>query len=255
MGRFSRGTAAAVGLTVAAVGIVPFLVARSVAEDYGLAIQLEYFMLMLRLNPIGILLGLLAAIPYVLGWQGLVHQRFLTYTRCRSDLRRTLLRAYAHCALVTGVTFGGTVLGLYGLSLLTEPVYRPEIYEGSPARSAATITTFSQVTVWGEWLYPVVIAVWIGAHAIGYAWLALTTTLLVTNRALALSLPWAASLVIGFGMAVAGLESYSPFTATPFDLTQLPVWKPVLPFAGLVVLAVAAAAVTVWRSSDLPRLQ
>lgn len=126
MGRFSRGTAAAVGLTVAAVGIVPFLVARSVAEDYGLAIQLEYFMLMLRLNPIGILLGLLAAIPYVLGWQGLVHQRFLTYTRCRSDLRRTLLRAYAHCALVTGVTFGGTVL-----AVRAEPADRA----GLPARN------------------------------------------------------------------------------------------------------------------------
>ncbi len=239
-----------IGALHVVAGVLPAVVVLLVQEEHALAFQLDYFVLMLQLNVIGLLFPLLAALPFVFPFSAQTSRRFLTYAAVRGDIRRLVLACYGRCLVVTGLAFAPLLPALYLVSLATRPTFHPNLYAGGRPYTPETFSTFSQVAGYGDWAYVAVITGWLTVHAVVYAWLTLSTVLLVPQRALGLSLPWIAFFAVTFAMAVAGAEAFSPATVTPFNLTQLPWWQPLPQLGVLVVLAVGLMA---WTVRTAPR--
>jgi hypothetical protein len=206
-----------------------------------------------------LVLPLVAALPYALTFSGTLSHRYLTYTRVRASIRRTLTNQLLRNGLTTFVVFllVGLVPQLF--VILGAPHYEPEAYGYDTPESVAAAQlswkTFSQLLAYGAWAPVVAYAGWLAVNAALYSTLAMCTVLLVPNRIMGLSLPWVGYLLTSFVTAVAGLEAYSIALVFPFDLTQLPLINLSYPVVGLgLVVAVLVASVLI-KAPSLPQLQ
>lgn len=241
--RVFAGSAAVLVLAV----LLPTAYVFVSADSYALPFATAEYVLVFRTNPIGLLFGLLAALPYLPAFQAQLANRYLAYTRTRSLLRTTLRLRFLSCGVATFTTF--FVVGLLPFLLITlvPSDYSPDTYGLTTASQIAaaesTYATFTELTRVSPWLFCVFFSLWLGVNAVLYATIALSCTLLTGNRLVGFSLPWVVGFVLAFACAVLGLESYSPGTVVPFNLEQIPFWKPMVPFAVTLVVAVLC----VWR--------
>lgn len=229
-------------------GVVCGLWAVGVADSYTLGFRTEFLSLALENSPIPLLFPLLSVIPFVLAAVPLVRNRFLVYTRPRRNVQRSLLRLYAGAAIVTFTTFAVTVGILAVVGEAASIKYNP----GAVGYAENGLSTFSQLTAYGSATYYIFMSAWFGMNAAAYAVLGLSALLVFRNALIGLLSPWVLFTVVGFGMAVVGLETYSPYTVAPFNLIQLPLWMPLIPAGVLVVSAGASIFAVVRVAARLP---
>lgn len=248
------GTAAVLVLVV----LLPTAFVFVSADSYSLPFATAQYVLVFRLNPMGLLFGLLAALPYLPAFQAQVSHRYLFYTRTRSSLRTTLRVRFLACSAATFTTFFVVGLLPFVLITLSGSEYSPATYNlSSPAQvvqAESTYATFTELTRVSPWLFCVFFSVWLGVNAALYATIAVSCTLLTGNRLVGFSLPWVTGFVVSFACAVLGLESYSPGTILPFNLEQIPFWKPMVPFAVTLLVAVVCVWQVFARSDSLKDL-
>lgn len=248
-----------VGLILVICAVVPTQVALANVSSYALPFPLALYSLAMRNNPLGLLFALLAAIPYVVPFGEEVSHRFLTYSRTRANIRRTVVLKYFWCSLLTAAAFFFVGLLPYAVTLLAGIRYSPENYflnsPGQIAKAESEFVTFSELMAVNPWAYGLFYSAWLAVNAAVYASLALSATLLSTNRFIGLSLPWVCTLVATFVLAVLGFEEFSPSTVTPFNLDQLEPWQPVVPFVFVLAVAALASVVTAWNSPQLRSCQ
>ncbi|MFV0451468.1 MAG: hypothetical protein ACK5LS_04350 [Propioniciclava sp.] len=223
---FSVSTLSAVAVTIVAAGIVPTVISAGDLDSSALPYPVAVFTTVVADNLAFLVLPVVACLPYVLGFMGLVQHRFLTYARVRASSRLMVTGHVGACGLVTGVTlamvgalpgipmvFGGYTLAPEEYLLLTpESIRAAELSD----------STFTQFVSGGEWAVPVAYGLWVGINAALYAVISLCLTILQRSRVVALVAPWAVQMVVGYGMALVGLEGFSPSLIMPFNVTQLP---------------------------------
>ncbi|MDN5725229.1 MAG: hypothetical protein L0G99_04755 [Propionibacteriales bacterium] len=246
-------------VTFTICAVLPLGFVSLTANDYLIPFPTEWFSLAMRNNPMVLLFALLAAIPYVLPFGAQVKNGYFGYARMRGLPKRLLASRYLAAAIVSGVTFFITGMVIFAASRLTPTRFQPEVYGlTTPEQifeAERTYVTFSQLLVAGPWAYGTVYSLWLGLNAAVYSCLALSCCLLVRNRLLGLALPWVATFVAAFAMAVMGLAAISPDTIFPFNLEQLPLWYPLVPFVAAVVVSGLAATVVLKRVDTLDKLQ
>ncbi|MDR1264006.1 MAG: hypothetical protein LBK42_00160 [Propionibacteriaceae bacterium] len=227
--------------------------------SYGLPFPAALYTLLLRKSPLTLLFTLAVALPYALPFSDLLRNRFVTYTRTRQSLRRTLAGHWAANATATFVT--GFLIGLvpYLWVVAGDVKYAPEMYgldtPAAVAEGELAWSTFTQLLSHGQWALPLAVSGWLGLNAVVWSSLAMCTVTLVRNRALSLSLPWVAWFAIMYVMAVLGLEAYSPNLIFPFNLEQMPLANLAVPLAGGTVVAACLTAWVFFRAPTLPGLQ
>lgn len=202
---------------------------------------------------------LVAVLPYALGFSSKLSHRYLTYTRTRASIRRTLIRHLGRNAMITFGVF--LVVGLIPTLFVIwgQPHFEPDAYgfETPEAIRAALLhwKTFSQLLIYGEWAPVLAYSSWLALNAALYSTLAMCTLLMVPNRILGLSLPWVGYLLISFLSAVLWLETYSIALAFPFNLTQIPLINLCYPLSGLAILTATLVTVVLAKAPFLAQLQ
>lgn len=246
-------------VTIVAVGLVPTFVAGRDLDSYAIPYQVGIFTTLVRTNPVYLVFPVVACLPYVLGFLGLTQNRFLVYARLRASARSILGGHMLACGVVTGISFAviGALPGIwmafggYQLQPETYGFFTPESIRAAEASEA----TFTQLVPWGAYAVPVAYGCWVGMNAALYALISLCLSLLQRSRVVALIAPWAVEMVLEFGMAVLGLEGFSPGLIMPFNLTQLPLTNLVVPLVGLSAVVVAFMLAVLVRPDRLHRLQ
>lgn len=253
-----RGTAAA-GVVVTLFSLAPAWFAYA---DRGMRVQAfpsALYTSMFEQSPLVLLFPLVVAIPFALSFSGELSHRYATYTRTRVPVRTYLAARLGANAVVVFLTF--VLVGLLPqlFVVLGSTTYRPQDYHlDSPdviLNAEIGWTTFSQFRADGPWGLPIVFALWLGINAVLYSSLTMCSLVVVSNRALAISLPWLAYLLVYLGMAVLGWEAYGPGLVVPFGLTQLPLENAWYTLLGTGVITAFAVSTVVARAPRLARLQ
>lgn len=239
-----------VALVVTGGGLVTLWSLLS-ARRYVMGNFSEFVGLVLRISPVGLIFPALAVLPVAIWVVGLVRHRYLAYTRPRRPVRQTVSQLYGVAAGVTGVVFVVLMLcyvaGAYGSVGLSSVTYDPSAVGYEPSEAM----TFSQLLVFGDWVYFGFLCVWFGVHGAAYAVLGVTGVLVVRQPLVGLLLPWVCFVVAGFSLAIAGFEAFSPLTVTPFNLTQLPMWQPMVPAVVLILGAVGSMIAVIGNAERL----
>jgi len=247
---WARVAAVSVVMVVVGGGCVT-LWTLGVADHYVMGHQIEFVQLVLRSTPVALVFPALAVLPFTVVAVSATRNNFLLYTRTRRRIRSTLVRLYIGAAVVTFAVFAIIMLTYELGAMVSEVAGTVDYVPGRVDRTPETTTTFSQLMVYGTGAYYAFQCVWFGVNAAAYAVLGLSCVLVIRQPVVALLLPWLVFVVVGFGMAVLGLEAFSPFTVAPANLTQLPMWMPMVPAAVLVLVAVGSALGTVWYADRL----
>lgn len=244
-------------LVLVSVGLLSSAFAAVVADGYELPFPLAYYTLTFRLSPFGLIFGLLAAFPYGLHFNALLHNRQLTYARLRQPVATLISRHYRHAAVTTGAVFGALALSV-GAWVAAFPARYSSLDLTTAAQlrhAEASWTTFSQVTKLGGWGWFVAIyAAWLASNAAVYAHATVSVALL-TNRRWSILLPWMASFTAGVLCAYLGLETVSPFTIMPFNLEQVDMWRPLVSLLAAALVAFVLRMVVARRLQGLECLQ
>lgn len=232
---------------VVGLGVVICLLTLGWADSYSLGYPTEFPSLAIEGTPIPLLLPLLAMVPYVLAVMPLLRNRFLVYSRTRREIRHSVRGLYVGAAVVTFAVFALIIL-IYAVGGEVGDVdYDP----AAVGYTEAGLSTFSQLTVYGSWAYYGFLSIWFGINAAAYAVLGLSGLLLVRHPLVGLLVPWIVFCVVAFGMAVLGLETYSPLTLAPFNLIQLPIWMPFLPAGTVWAIALGSVVAVIRRAPQL----
>lgn len=230
--------------------------------DRGMRVQAfpsALYTSMFEQNPLVLLFPLVVAIPFALAFSGELSHRYAVYTRTRVPLRGYLAARFGANAVVVFITF--VLVGLLPqlFVVLGSTTYRPQDYHlSSPSEilnAEIGWTTFSQFRADGTWGLPIAFALWLGINAVLYSSLTMCALVVVSNRALAISLPWMIYLVAYVGMAVMRLEAYGPSLVFPFGLTQLPLENTGYTLLGTGAITVFVVSAVIARAPHLARLQ
>lgn len=237
--------------------VIPSIMGRGTAGSFSLPHAAAYYELIFRKNFLGLVFPLLCAVPYVLWFCVIKSRRFLTYTRTRRPVRRTLARHLAANAAFASVTF--LLVGLIPqmfISVDSTYRYRPEssmLTTPEQIRAAElTSNVFSGFLASGPWGLAVAYSVWLAVNAALYATIALCLTLVMRRWVIAVSVPWVGQLGLTLVMAYLGLELWSPGLIVPFNLTSMPLANLAVPL-GLVTLV--AGGLVAWVMANADRLE
>jgi ABC-type multidrug transport system fused ATPase/permease subunit len=259
----------AVCVVLVVTTIVPIVVAMSAAGGYVLEGPVEVFALAMRFSPMALVFPLAVAVPYAVELSSQISQRYLVYTRTRAALGDTL-RARLFAAGVSGFVIGFiAVLIPYVWAFFIEPMvgmvkYEANLYvegaENLVPMTAAQLRDaelsayiFSQLLAYGDWAYGLGYGLFVGVAGGLFSVVAACCLLMMNNRFLAIATPWIVYVVAYFVMAVFSLAAISPNVFFPFNLVQVELFKPMIPFAvltGVTVILVGTVLrkATSWES-------
>ncbi|WP_338554534.1 ABC transporter permease [Paenibacillus sp. KS-LC4] len=185
---------------------------------------------------------------FVASFSGEVKNRFLTYTRMRRQISKTLFIKLTANSILTFSFFFVLIFILFLFAFYIEPhlgiaKYDPEGYgliKDTLAAETYTRRTFTQLLKFGTFTYGFHYSFWVGLNAALHSAIGFYLVLLVRNRFLALSLPFIFYVISSYALAALGLESYRlNYLIFPFDRSQDPIWTAIVPFAILVATLIA----------------
>lgn len=243
-----------VGVAVLVVGLmVPLGASLAQASNVALGTSVQVFGHLLGNNPVmafaAPLLPALVICPQV---SEELASRFISVTRVRESIvgrlgRMLAWNAAAGAVVMFVIPLVTALVAFYVAPALGWVQLDPAIYNlGSPQEILESETSqlvFSQLVVHGHWLYGLIYSAWVGFLGACYATLVLSFMVMLPNRFVGMSVPWIGYIVLSFGLAIFGLSGLAPTAILPFNLTQVPMWQPLLMSAVVGVAAVTAAVV------------
>ncbi len=243
-------------LLVAAVLILPSAYTTAISSDYALFGEADVFTLIMS-SGIALVFPLLAVSIYALPFSNELSQRYIFYTRTRSDIGRYIANKLLANAAMAAVFFFFVAFIPFLWAFFVDPAlgligpYRSTVVGLSPSEMgdyATTLHTFSQLLSAGPWAYGIGYSLWLALNGALYATIGLLLLFVVPNRFVALSLPFLGYHILNFATAVAGIPQYSPASVFPFNVVQFPIWVPFMPF-GILLALTGLLAIYVWQNT------
>lgn len=235
----------------------PTVLGVAMMRSYAYQAPIDMFTLMTN-TPVALVFPLLLTALYVFRFSGLLHNRFAFYSRFRSSTRTFLAVHLTLNVVLVGVLVFTSYLiaGLVSFVVLpatgilaTQTGYQP-LPAGEVAHYTSHLVTFSQLADAGTGIYVVVFAGFVGLFSVVMATAALGFTLLAKSRILGLAATLILYTVEDFVLSYAGLEQFrSSASLFPDSIIQQPLWVPMIPLAGWLVLSVVLI-VRVGHSAD-----
>lgn len=226
--------------------LVPaFLIISSIirSQEYRLKDWYDYFTFTLE-GGLPLTFPILTILIFVASFSGEVKDRFLTYTRMRRPIMKTIYLKLSANILLTFFLYSALIFICFLFAYYIEPhlgivKFDPSygLTKEEIAVSNITRHTFTQLLNHGVFTYATLYSCWLGANAALYSSIGFYFVLLIRNRFLALTLPFVIYLVGSFTLLSLGIEDFRPNNALfPFDRVQAPIWTAFVPFFALLVI-------------------
>jgi len=244
-------------LFVAALLVLPSLYGTVISDGYALSGPVDFFTLIMG-GVLPLIFPLLAVAVYAVPFSNQLSNRYLVYTRTRIDIRRNLAaKALANLILAFIVFFLVAFLPFLWAFFIEPSLgvidqYRQSMVgpDGS-AVSPSIGNTFSQLLAIGPWAYGVGYSMVLGLNGSIYASLGFVLLFLISNRFVAIAIPFVGYNIANFVFGVLAIPQFSPAIVFPFNLIQFPMWVPFVPFT---ILAFVALALAVYVHRNTHRL-
>lgn len=111
--------------------------------------------------------------------------------------------------------------------------------------------TFSQLLVYGDFMYGLIYSLWVSINAIIYSSISFMLMLLIRSQFVALSVPFLFYHIFNFITGVLGEAKFSPIsTIFPFNIVQQPLWTVLVPFSFLLISLIVLIVVGVRKQED-----
>ncbi len=223
----------------------PFVYLVFAHSSYSLSDWIDVFTFMLDVIPI-IGFAIAAVAVYDVAFAENLNHRFLVYERIRMPLGK-LLRIKLTANIVLSFTaLAVPVLLCFIAAYIVIPHYGwieffPNTFgpmdAATRSQEQANRYTMNQLLVYGEWVYGIACAVWVGLNAALYATFGFLLLLVIQRSFIALSIPFLLYMVGSFLMPDRRFTFFD--SVFPFNAVQQPIWVMFVPFS-LVLLCCAA---------------
>lgn len=223
----------------------PFIYLAFAHRAYALSDWLDLFTFMLDVIP-AVGFAIAAVVIYDVAFSETLNHRFLLYERIRMPLGRLLRIKLTANILLSFTAFVIPVLLCFIAAYQLIPHYGwiefyPNTFgiadEAALNREMAARHTMGQLLVYGEWVYGIVYACWIGLNAALYSTFGFLLLLVIQRSFIALSLPFLLCMVGSFLMP--DRRFYFFYSIFPFGYIQQPIWVLFVPFAFILFLCAA----------------
>lgn len=247
------------GTAIAFVILVGWTLLAGMTEREGFPSPIWHFAFAVGWAGVPVAYPFIVLLPVVLPLSQEMQKRWIFYTRSRVPIRAYLVRlAWRNVWLVFALFFAYVVLVFavfyYGGSLLGID-YDPSALVMAPGERLARLTTLLDIH---PMVYAVVYATWHGLNAAIWATVGFVALLLIRQRILALTVPFAIFAVLSILMGIAG----PPWSwNTPwllwvlFSVSDVPFAPSIMLLASFVAVVAAAASVTIRRADRLNGMQ
>lgn len=191
-------------------------------------------------SPVSLALPLIAAAIYLLHFSRELQERFIVYARTRQGIVRYLTqKIIANAIAVFSVFFlYAAVSFVFTVWVAPESGWLQFDRAGYGANYASPGQFVRLSEAWdvSPALFGLIYAGWCGLNGVIWSSAALAAMLVLPNRFVALSLPFAACIVLTAGLSLLGLDIFSPYPLwVLFGYTQAAPWTALAPL-GIVMI-------------------
>jgi len=242
----SRLLVICVTAAVLVASVAPVVAAMVAAGDHALIGPADVFAFIMRQSPVGLVFPLIVSLPFAVVLTAQISQRWLAYTRPRAALGKSIRARFAAAAITGGVIGFLIVLLVFVWAFVIEPrtglvTFQPDLYglvTPEQIHSAERgLFTFAQLLTFGDWTFGLGYSLFVGVAGALYSMVTTACLFIMTNRFLAMAVPWIVSVAVYFVMAVLDLALVSPNAFFPFNMTQASMALPMVPLGALAVTA------------------
>ncbi|NGP46216.1 hypothetical protein G4V62_15110 [Bacillaceae bacterium SIJ1] len=228
------------------LGVVIFFLVHMINKDnYGFRDELGVFTFHLD-NILPIVFPLLAVLVYLSKFASELHHRFILYTRARIPIKKMLLIKCSANAIISFSVFFLLVFSSFIFAFYIEPLLQTVQYS-DPAnygmtkeemvQNRNTRHTFTQLLVYGDFVYGLFYSLWVGLHAAIWATIGFFLLLMIERPYVAMAIPYIVYFVQMFLFIEPHLRPFRlSFTMFPFGFTQQPIWTAFVPMVGLLLI-------------------
>lgn len=172
----------------------------------------------------------LTVIIYVGEFSRLLNDRFIVYLRMRAPLKEILFSCFLSNVFLTFTVFFLFAFNLFIFSFYIEPIlglvrYQPEVYhlnEKTIILDSYKRHTFTQLLVYGDFVYGFIYSTWIGINAMIYSSLGFFSVILFSQKLIGIAFP-VLFYIIGtfiFGFSSTLMPYRMADTIFPFSIGQ-----------------------------------
>ncbi|MCM3364911.1 MULTISPECIES: ABC transporter permease [Bacillaceae] len=177
---------------------------------------------------------------------------FITYTRSRIPINQYILSKGLMNAFLTGTIIFLMVFFSFVFAVYIEPNIL-HVISLTPADGGNYNynVTFSQLLVYGDFVYGIVYSLWVGLNASLYSTISFLLLLIISRTFIGLSLPFLFYHIFNFITAIIVGARFSPIsTIFPFNIEQQEIWTAMIPFAFLLIVAIILLILVVLNKED-----
>jgi len=229
----------------------PFVYLAFAHSAYSLSDWIDVFTFMLDVIPM-VGFAIAAVAVYDVAFSETLNHRFLIYERIRMPLGKLLRIKLTANVVLSFAALAFPVLLCFIAAYIVIPHYdwikvSPNTFglvdEAARNQEQAARHTMNQLLVYGEWMYGIACAVWVGLNAALYATFGFLLLLVIQRSFIALSIPFLLYMVGSFLMP--DRRFYFFDSVFPFNAVQQPMWVMFVPF-GFILLCCAALTLYIY---------